>query len=90
MHLHLPILLLLDPPPCHDGMLIVGWWSSSPRTDAKEALDSVPIELHFYSSPVVLAKLLVPHNLTTRRSSDLYRVPSVESLGHGRDRKSVV
>ena len=54
------IILLLDRPLCPDGMLIVGWWSSSPRTEAKETLDSIPIELRFYSRPVVVATLLFP------------------------------
>ena len=54
------ILLLLDRPPCHDGMLILGWWWTSTRTEAKETLDYVPIELRFYSRPIVVATLLVP------------------------------
>ena len=41
-------------------MLIVGWWSSSPRILAKETIDSVPIELRFYSRFVVVTTLLVP------------------------------
>ena len=58
--LPLLIILLLDRPLCPDGMLIVGWWSSSPRTEAKETIDSIPIELRFYSRPVVVATLLFP------------------------------
>ena len=36
------ILLLLVRPPCPNGIRIVGWWCSTPCTDAKETLDSVP------------------------------------------------
>ena len=36
------LLLLLDQPPCNDGMHIVGWWCSTPCTEATETLDSVP------------------------------------------------
>ena len=54
------LLIILDRPPCPDGMLIVGWWSSSPQKEAKETLESVPIELCFYSRPVVFYPLLVP------------------------------
>ena len=53
------LLILLDRLPCPDGMLIV-WWLSSTQTEAKETLDSVPIELRFYTRPVVVAVLLVP------------------------------
>ena len=59
IHLFLLLLFLLYRPLCPDGMLIVGWWSSSPQTEAKETLDSVPIELRFYSRPVVVSTLLV-------------------------------
>ena len=41
-------------------MLIVGRWLSIPLTEDKDTLDSVPIELFFYSRPVVVAILLVP------------------------------
>ena len=35
------LLLLLDRPPCTDGMHIVGRWCYTPYTEAKETLDSV-------------------------------------------------
>ena len=54
------LIFLLCQPPCPDGMLIVGWSSSIPQIEAKETLDSVPIELCLYSRPVVVATLLVP------------------------------
>ena len=54
------LLLLLDRPLCPVGMIIVGWSSSSPTTEAKETLYSVPIELRFYSRPILVATLLVP------------------------------
>ena len=53
-------LILIDRIPCPDGMLILGWWLSSPQTEAKETLESVPIELHFYSTTVVFATLIDP------------------------------
>ena len=53
------LLYLLDRPPSPDGILLVGWWSSSPQTEAKETLDSVPIELHLYFRPVLIAALLL-------------------------------
>ena len=54
------ILLLLDRPPCPGGMIIVGWWWSSTQTEAKETLGYVPIELRFFSRPVIIATLLSP------------------------------
>ena len=51
---------LLDCPPCPDCILIVGWWLSSPQTEAKETLYFLPIELRFYSRPVLVSILLVP------------------------------
>ena len=36
------LLLLLKRPLCPDGMHIVGQWCSTPYTEAKEKLDSVP------------------------------------------------
>ena len=36
--LPLLLLLLLDRPPYPNGMIIVGWWSSSPRKEAKVTL----------------------------------------------------
>ena len=54
------LVLLLDRPPCNDGIVIMGWWSSSTRTDAKETLEYVPIEFRFYSRPVSVATLLIP------------------------------
>ena len=53
-------ILLLDRRSFPDGMLILGWWSSITRTESKETLDSVHIELRFYYRPVVVATLLVP------------------------------
>ena len=43
----------------HSGVVVVQS-PNSPQTEAKETLDSVPIELLLYSSPVVVATLLVP------------------------------
>ena len=53
------LILLLVRPPSPDDMLIFGWWSSSPQTEAKETLNSAPIELHLYSRPVVIAALIL-------------------------------
>ena len=39
-------------------MLIVVWWSSSTQREAKETLYSVPINLRFYYSLVVVARKL--------------------------------
>ena len=39
---YLLLLLLLGRPLCPDGMLIVGQWCSTPCTEAKETLDSIP------------------------------------------------
>ena len=36
------ILLLIDRPPCNDGMRIVGRWCSTPCTEATETLEYVP------------------------------------------------
>ena len=36
-------IILLDQPPCPYDMLIVGWWCSITRAEAKRTLDSVPI-----------------------------------------------
>ena len=55
---YLPLLLVYRHL-CPGGMLLVGWWPSSPRTEAKETLYSVLIELRFYSRPVVFATLIV-------------------------------
>ena len=41
------LLLILDRPPCPDGMLIVERWCSTPCTEAKETLDSVPYLVDF-------------------------------------------
>ena len=49
---HLLLILILDRSMCPDGVRIVGRWCSTPCTEAKETLDSVPIELRFYSRPV--------------------------------------
>ena len=54
------LILLLDRPPCPDGMLVVGWWYTSPQTEAKETLESVPIELPLYFRPVLVPTLLSP------------------------------
>ena len=39
-------ILLLDRPPYPDGMRIVWRWCSTPYTDAKETLDSVPVRIN--------------------------------------------
>ena len=53
-------ILLLDRPPCPNVILRVRWCSYNPQTLAKDTLDSVPIELRFYSRLVVVSTLGVP------------------------------
>ena len=57
---HTDLLLILDRPPIPDDILIMGWWSANPQTEDKEKLDSVPIDLNFYSRPVEVTTLLAP------------------------------
>ena len=40
---HYPIFFLFLTCLCIEGVLIVGWWCSTPCTNSKETLDSVPI-----------------------------------------------
>ena len=47
--------LLLGRSPCPDGVIVVGWWCSTPCTEVKDTLDSVPIWLKLstlYSLPL--------------------------------------
>ena len=39
-HYRFLLIIILDRPPCPDGMIIVWWWCSTPYKKAKETLDS--------------------------------------------------
>ena len=41
------LILIFDRPPCSDAMGIVGWWWSTPYTEAIETLDSVHYLVNF-------------------------------------------
>ena len=81
--MYLLLLLLLDRPPCPDGMRILGQWCSIPCTEAKETLDSVPyylIALRFisiFSHPSPGVFLSYPRHSSPPSSSDTAAAASI-------------
>ena len=60
------LLLLIDWYICINSMHIVGQWCTTPYTESKETLDSVPIELRFYSRPVCSSFHITLTHMTRR------------------------